>query len=502
MEEVRGKVHYIQVDADEFCDECERMKEEIGDDFVVRIIATPTTYIHAVNEDLRGITVLVVPDTPVSRTLIRDTLCTGTSEYDLSTMEDGSEIDLEKLRSLNFSFNSCVTERCPINNRFKIFSNESHNWDPTLGDDCVDAIRIAREYDSIKRSYRWKLFVTSGMDYAASELISYAIQEKWSIQQLYESENYKRLLHAANTNRNRVAFAAASSLDLRMPRSKYEMSMTAEKVNYFVPTFSSLHNTIIEKDLGKDNGGKVYALHIETYPLQAYERIPFMRGDVQMVTIFEPNGGVGKRSWNNKYASSFPSSCGLKNHEELRGILSNWDPEEAHGDQNCDKQWESVVGYNLHSMNDVHKPWQRIEPGLHEMGLNNHWKRTVLEVVMLKTASMQEERLTAFELLKTTSINGRIRVPIRSSVFRGGNGYKGLWDVFTIQDPPPASILSEYVVPGYLDIEQKYLIRIAYANGEITQVYQTDYESESEDGSESESDVSVSDDDELFEIED
>lgn len=80
--------------------------------------------------------------------------------------------------------------------------------------------------------------------------------------------------------------------------------------------------------------------------------------------------------------------------------------------------------------------------------------------------------MTAFELLKTTaSKQGKVLVPIRSNVFRGSTEYKGLWHVYTVQDPPPASILADYPVPGYVAIDKKYLIRIARANEEITDFY-------------------------------
>lgn len=496
-------MQYIYVRADDFEEDCEQLLESIGDENVVRIIATPSTYVHAVDEELSGITVLVIASTPVSRSLLRPTLCTGTSEFDLTTMEDGSAISMEKLRQSTFAFNACVREKCSEKDGFHILLDKPQDWEPTLGRDCVDAIRITRQYVHAERRYRWKLFVTSGLDYAASELLEAAIDRGWSIQQLYRSQEYIRLCKAAAANRNRIAYAAAVSLGLSIPRSKYEPSMTASRVHYFAPTFSSLHHTIIEKDFGPDDGGLIYAVHIETYPLHAYQRLPFMRSGEMMMVVFEPKGNVGKRSWQNKYANSFPSGCGFRAHSDLRAAVEKWNPESAYGDDHCEKRWESMVSFNLYSMNDVYKPWQHIQSGLEAMGMTAHWKYTEMEVVMLKIASMKEEKLTAFELLKTKTVGGRVRVPIYSNVFRGGANYKGLWDVYSLQDPPPAAILSEYSIPGYVDIDVKYVVRIAVANREmIEESYESSDHSSSSSSSPSESDCDAYSDEESFEIED
>lgn len=489
-ETIRGKVHYIQIDADEFEEEFDRIVSAIGDKHVVRAIGTPCTYIHAVDEELRGITITVDPDTPVNRSLLRPTLCTGTSEYALTVLEDGkSKITRKALRDCTAAFNACVSEAITDRDScFDVLSEKAHDWEPCLGRDCVDAIRTARYKDLAQKRYHWRLFVTSGLDYAAEKLIQYAIEQEWTISKFYHSVEYQRLMRAASFNRNRIAYAATLSLNLQLTAHKYEAAMTASKVDYLVPIASSLHNTIIKKDLGESGGGVLYSVHIDTYPLSAYHRIPFMRTDTQLVKVFEPDGNAGKRSWRNHYADSFPSSCGMKNYSELRRMMTNWEAKEAYGNEHCDKRWESVVPYNLWSIDDSNKSFTSIEMGLRDMGLAGQWKQTDMEVVMLKIASMKEEHLTAFELLKTTaSKQGKVLVPIRSNVFRGGDGYKGLWHVYTMQDPPPASILADYPVPGYVAIEKKYLIRIARANEEITDVYHEFEEGADSDSAEGES---------------
>lgn len=475
--EIRGKVHYVHAHVDEFEDSCEQLIESIGDEHVVRLILTPSTYRHPSKEDeLRGFTLLLLPDTPVSSTYLRNTLGTGTSEYELSTMADGSEITVERLhsRECSIAFNSCVRDCSEAH--FRLFEKNAA-WEPVLGTDCVDEICVVREYQHTSRRFHWRLFVTAGLQYAADELLDCAVEEEWNIQTLYRSSEYSRLMRAASINRNRIAYAAAHSLGLAMSSSMREQALTPDPVDYCRPAFSSLHHTLVEKQL--EDKLLVYAVHVDTFPLHAYHRIPIRVPSLQMITVLEPDGEAGRASWKNAYANSFPSSCGMKRFEDLLGVMSGWDPSSAYGNGHCSKHWGSMVPYNLYNIDEAYKPWDRLQPGLQQMGLNNHWRQRAMEVVMIKSASMDEERLTAFELLRTVDAEGFIRVPIHCQVFRGGSDYKGLWHVYELTDPPPAELLKRYTVPGYVYLHESYVRRVAYYNDEVSELYTQE---EAEDG--------------------
>lgn len=466
-EVIQGKVHYVHVPVDHFEEDCADLINAIGDQYVVRLIVTPSAYIHPTREELRGITLSVLPDTPVKRCYLRHTLGTGTSVYKIGSMSDGSEIMTERLhtRESKIAFNSCVSDACSEDRRFRIFDKSACNWEPELGADCVDEICVVREYQQMRRSYSWYITVTSGLGYAAEELLEYAEKERWTIQQLYRSPEYGRLMRAASLNRNRVAVSSAHALGVLLPSYGRERCLTLEPVDHCTPLYSSVHHTIVEKEL--ENKVLLYAVHMDTFPLHACYHVPLRVPSLQIITVLEPDGEQGRASWKNQHANSFPATCGLKHFDDIHTTMSHWNPDTAYGDDKCSKHWASMVPYNLYNVDDAYKPWDKLQPGLQAMGLNNHWKQRVMEVVMIKTASMEEECLTAFELLRTVNTDGFIRVPIHCQVFRGGPKYRGLWHVYKNSDPPPAELLQKYTIPGVVYLHETYVRRIAYFNEEI-----------------------------------
>lgn len=499
--EVVNKVHYVGTAKDEYETCCNGLVKTVGVDNVYALIVTPCTYAHAVTEELRGVTVVVAKDTLVSRDLVRTTLETGTSEYVLTTMEDESTITREKLLENKYAFDSCVPDMCCEDSKFCIFEKSLYDWEPNLGSDWVDAIRVGRIYNNETSEYEWIMLVTSGLDYAAEELVEHAITNKWTMERFYNSEEYRHFKHACDINRDRVAYLAARSLQLKLYSSTYERTMTESNVHSLKSRFSSIHNTIVKRDLGVEGGGVAYAVHIETYPLHSYSRIPFIRGDRQMITILEPlSGRTARESWKNEYANSFPSGSGYKSHKHLRTIVEKWRPDNVHGDERCRKSWSSPIEYNLATMEEAYKRWSDVEPGLTKMGLSSHWKRTHVEVVLLKNASMNEDRLTAFELLQTYDRKSHlIRVPIRSNIFAGGNGYKSFWRVYTRQDERPDQVVHWGGMPMYVEVHRKYILRIAVTNGEVEPDFtfddQVSYSSSSD--ADYESEYSTDDEDDI-----
>lgn len=481
------KVHTIGVKADEFKRECDELIKAVGKENVYALFITPCTYTHAVNTRLRGITVVVREDTPISHDVLYTTLGTGTSAYELNGMADGSEIDLSRLRGRIHVFNACAPDSCSPESRFRLFNYLEtgevevaglHNWEASLGTDWADKIEIARIYNTEKRGYSWVMFVTSGLEYSAEELINYAEKKGWTFQKFYKSMEYKHFMRACAVNRNRLAYAAAKSLDLYLVNSTYERSITLNDVNCLRPRYSSIHHTIVEKNLGKDAGGIAYAVHIETYPLHCYKRICFRRGDTEMMMTLAPrSGNQGRDSWRNEYANSFPHNCGYRSHEQLRSMMEKRTTESVYGDEHCMKRWKSPIPYNLATIREANRPYSDVEDGLARMGMGPNWEIQMYEVVMMKVASMDEYRLTAFELLHTYDRETKlIRVPIRSKIFAGGDDYTSFWYVYNRQDPPPHEMFKYSGMPMYVEAHRDFIRRVAIANGEIDETYSFDDE--------------------------
>jgi len=193
--------------------------------------------------------------------------------------------------------------------------------------------------------------------------------------------------------------------------------------------------------------------------------------------------------------NSFPHSTGYMGHAELRRMIETYSPRDAYGNEHCEKCWQSPIPYNLTTHDRAHRSWREVEPGLRTMGMTTNWKATQVEIVMSKVASMDENRLTAFELLNTYDAETHlIRVPINSNLFAGGDGYKSFWRVYTKQDPPPENCIS-CSMPGYVEVHRSMILRIAIANQEVDTTFRfADEEPEDTEGYSSESDVEYGDD--------
>ena len=89
----------------------QELVKAVGKQFVRALIMTPCSYVQPGTEELRGITILLSSDTPVSKELIRSTLGSGTAVYELDTMADNSEIEPEKLWKRKLLFNACTPDR-------------------------------------------------------------------------------------------------------------------------------------------------------------------------------------------------------------------------------------------------------------------------------------------------------------------------------------------------------------------------------------------------------
>ena len=455
----------------------QELVKAVGKQFVRALIMTPCSYVQPGTEELRGITILLSSDTPVSKELIRSTLGSGTAVYELDTMADNSKIEPEKLWKRKLLFNACTPDRAATDTlEFQLLpvtTQSTVDWVPCLGRDLTSAVRVCRQHDAETRSYKWRLLVTAGLESAAEQLLQYSLRQGQTVAELYESQEYSQLLEVAAVNRDRVAYAAAKALGLRLLHAVHEETLTSSPVHSLKPLSSCLHNSIVYVDMGSEAGGPTYTLHLDTYPLHLYQEIAFMRSDKQLVLLLSPQPGLGS-NWRNQFANTFPQGCGLQDTTALRQrVTPAWRSERAHGDKDCQKCWQGALSYNLAAIDEANQSWQDIEPDLHQLGYGPNWATSRLEVVLLKTAGPDEDKITAQELLASYDpATHKVRVPIQSKLFAGGDGYTGFWRVYdSAQDPPASALVQDNEVPGYISIPREMLLRIARANHEVSDEY-------------------------------